>query len=94
MTFEILSNVDLEAITGMKRYSAQAAWFKENFHVVPARRQDGSIVLSKATFELMMAKRMGVAHSPLDGLPEERPLLRSTAAKLRPVFPDRKPKKG
>ncbi|SDH82790.1 DUF4224 domain-containing protein [Paraburkholderia phenazinium] len=94
MSFELLSNADLEAITGMKRYSAQAAWFKENFRVDPVRRLDGSIVLSKATFELMMARRMGVPQRPLEDLPEERPLLRSQLAKLRPVSPDRKPKKS
>jgi hypothetical protein len=82
MTFKLLSPEDLQSITGMKRYSAQATWFKENFRVEPVRRSDGSIVLTKAAFELLLAKRLGVAPRSDATAADERPAIRPP---LRPV---------
>jgi hypothetical protein len=82
VTHELLNAEELQAITGKKRYSTQVAWFKENFGVDPVRRADGSIVLTKAAFELLLAKRMGVAPRSDTTALDERPAIRPP---IRPV---------
>lgn len=77
----MLSNEDLEAITGKKRYSAQASWFKESFAIDPVCRPDGSIMLTPAAFEALLLKRMGVevgtSASGPDVLPPVYPLFKA-----------------
>ncbi|MGF6777837.1 AlpA family phage regulatory protein [Paraburkholderia sp. GAS334] len=76
MTFKLLSPEDLQAITGAQRYSIQAKWFEENFHVKVVCRADGSIVLTQQVFEALLAKRMGVAPKVQTPPEIERPALR------------------
>ncbi|KWO78488.1 DUF4224 domain-containing protein [Burkholderia ubonensis] len=61
MPNDILTAEELEQITGKKRYSAQANWFKAQFGVDVPRRADGSIVMTKDTFEKLLQKRLGIA---------------------------------
>jgi hypothetical protein len=82
MPYKLLTFEDLVAITGMKRYSAQAKWFEENFKVRPVRRVDGSIVVTQDAFEALLAKRMGVSSVAATPAETERP-------KLRPLFDGR-----
>lgn len=52
---------ELEQITGFKRYSKQAQWFKRMFGVDVVSRDDRSIVMTWATYEALSAKKAGVA---------------------------------
>lgn len=56
----LMTPADIEAVTGMKRYSKQAAWFKVQFGVDVPRRADGSVVLTWATYEAMGARKAGI----------------------------------
>lgn len=51
---------DLEQVTGKKRYSKQAAWFKEQFGVDVVRCGDGSLVVTWATFQALQDRRAGL----------------------------------
>jgi hypothetical protein len=64
MSFEILSPEQLEEITGKKRFSAQADWFRYSFNIDPVLRHDGSVVITQTVFEELLRKRMGVAVPP------------------------------
>ncbi|SDC25854.1 DUF4224 domain-containing protein [Paraburkholderia lycopersici] len=80
MPIEILSPEKLQEITGKRRYSAQIAWCKESFGIVPARRPDGSIVMMQSVFEALLMKKMGLG-APLPKANEiERPKLRPRIA--------------
>ncbi|MEX3926182.1 DUF4224 domain-containing protein [Paraburkholderia sp. BR10936] len=56
-----MSPADLAALTGMKRYSKQADWFKRTYGADVTRRDDGSIVMTWVTYEALNAKLYGVA---------------------------------
>ncbi|RQS74647.1 DUF4224 domain-containing protein [Burkholderia sp. Bp8977] len=71
MSNDILTAEELEQITGKKRYSAQAAWFKAQFNVDVPRRGDGSVVMTKDTFEKLLQKRLGIAIMQME--PEDLP---------------------
>ncbi|WP_322065872.1 DUF4224 domain-containing protein [Burkholderia ubonensis] len=71
MSNDILTAGELEQITGKKRYSAQANWFKAQFGVDVPRRADGSIVMTKDTFEKLLQKRLGIAITQTE--PEDLP---------------------
>lgn len=73
MTFKLLSPQDLVQITGKKRSSAQATWFKQNFGVDPVRRADGTVVMTAETIESLMRKRMGIPMQGPHDSPRERP---------------------
>ncbi|MFM0501861.1 DUF4224 domain-containing protein [Paraburkholderia caffeinilytica] len=64
MSFEILSAEQLVQITGKKRKSAQVTWFQKNFGLEPVLRADGSILMTQATFEALLLKRMGLVNVP------------------------------
>lgn len=61
MTNRLMSPVDLVEITGKRRYSKQAEWFKDQFGVTVARRDDRSIVMTWSTYEALAAKKVGLA---------------------------------
>jgi len=71
MANDLLTAEELEQITGKKRYSGQAAWFKAQFDVDVPRRGDGSIVMTKDTFEKLIQKRLGIAITQAE--PEDLP---------------------
>jgi len=62
-TDRLMTPADLEAVTGMKRYSKQAEWFKRQFGTDALRRADGSIVMTWATYEALAAGKAGIGSS-------------------------------
>jgi hypothetical protein len=72
MDTRLMSEDDLRDVTGKKRHSAQAAWFKQHFGMLPVQRADGRIILTWAAFEGLQAKRAGVLAGPPQA---ERPAL-------------------
>lgn len=73
MPFKLLSAEELEEVTGKKRASAQASWFKQNFGVEPVRRGDGTVVMTAETLEALMRKRMGIPAPATPDSIRERP---------------------
>ncbi|MEM5424718.1 DUF4224 domain-containing protein [Paraburkholderia ferrariae] len=55
----LMTPADLERVTGKKRYSKQAEWFKKAFGVDVVRCGDGSIVMTWATFQSLNDRRNG-----------------------------------
>lgn len=74
MDSRLLSDDDLVQITGKKRCSTQAAWFKRQFGVDVVKRANGHIIMTWATFEALTAKKAGVLAS---SAPPARPALHS-----------------
>ncbi|CAB3759432.1 DUF4224 domain-containing protein [Paraburkholderia solisilvae] len=76
MPFELLSQEDLCRISGKSRHSAQKAWFRLHFGIEPVCRSDGSIVLTRDSFEALLAKRLNVLPATKQGeSAKERPKL-------------------
>ncbi|SPA40185.1 conserved hypothetical protein [Cupriavidus taiwanensis] len=77
MDSRLLTEKDLQDVTGKKRPSAQLDWFKRCFGFQPPQRADGRIILPWTTFEALQAKLAGVAQvSAVASLPPEpRPML-------------------
>lgn len=61
MTKRLMSQADLVEITGKRRYSKQAEWFKEQFGITVAQRDDHSVVMTWATYEALSARKSGLA---------------------------------
>ncbi|RQS84386.1 MULTISPECIES: DUF4224 domain-containing protein [Burkholderia cepacia complex] len=60
MSTGLMTAADLEQVSGKKRYSAQAAWFKAQFGVDVPRRHDGSIALTWETFHVLTEAKLGL----------------------------------
>ena len=60
MNERLMSEQDLQHVTGKKRHSTQAEWFRMQFGVTPVQSADGRIILTWAAFEGMQAKRAGI----------------------------------
>lgn len=73
MNERLMSDRDLEEVTGKKRCSAQATWFKRQFDIDVVRRGDGTIVLTWATFEALQARKAGLTNGLLSGAAPMRP---------------------
>ena len=73
MSDRLMTLAEIERVTGKKRYSKQAAWFREQFGVSVVRCGDGSPVVTWSTFEALQAKKAGLTTGPVK---EERPALR------------------
>lgn len=69
----LMSAEDLQHVTGKKRHSAQAAWFKLHFGLTPVQSADGRIILTWSAFEGLQAKRAGIGQPTNTG--GERPQL-------------------
>ncbi|MDR6383990.1 DUF4224 domain-containing protein [Paraburkholderia caribensis] len=74
-----MSDDDLRDVTGKKRHSKQAEWFRHQFGIEVPKRHDGSIVITWATFEALQNKKVGTLRVD-PGIPLERP----------PVYPLRR----
>jgi hypothetical protein len=61
MSERLMDAADIVRLTGLKRYSKQAEWFKTNFNIDVVRCADGSIVMTWAQFDALMARRAGIA---------------------------------
>ncbi|WP_063902184.1 DUF4224 domain-containing protein [Burkholderia stagnalis] len=60
MSIGLMTPADLEQVSGKKRYSAQAKWFKAQFDVDVPQRADGSIVLTWETFTALGEAKLGL----------------------------------
>ncbi|MFM0141806.1 DUF4224 domain-containing protein [Paraburkholderia sp. RL18-085-BIA-A] len=63
MASRLMSPADLVEITGKRRYSKQAEWFKAQFGVTVTQRDDRSVVMTWATYEALAAQKVGLATS-------------------------------
>lgn len=71
-----LTREALQLITGLKRKSAQASWFREYMGVeVPCDHQGP--ILTEAAYEALLAKRLGISGG---GNGPDRPTVRLRAA--------------
>lgn len=71
MTNRLMSPVDLVEITGKRRYSKQAEWFKDQFGITVTRRDDHSVVMTWATYEALAAKKAGLTSGVATSQPVE-----------------------
>jgi hypothetical protein len=55
-----MSPTDLIEITGKRRYSKQAEWFKAQFGITVTQRDDRSVVMMWATYEALAARKVGI----------------------------------
>lgn len=60
MNSRLMSDEDLVRVTGKRRYSKQADWFKAEFGISVTRAGDGKLVMPWATYEALSAKKAGV----------------------------------
>ncbi|PRG40433.1 DUF4224 domain-containing protein [Burkholderia multivorans] len=72
MSERLMDAADLVRLTGLKRYSKQAEWFKAQFGVEVPRRADGSIALTWETFRVLTEAKLGLRKS------EQAPAARNT----------------
>ncbi|MDR5777373.1 MULTISPECIES: DUF4224 domain-containing protein [unclassified Caballeronia] len=75
----LLTHADLAEVTGLLQRNKQADWFAENFAINVVRRNDGLVVMTWDTFELLLARKYRLDSGPIAEL---RP-------PLRPLFPKR-----
>jgi hypothetical protein len=75
MDNRLMSEKDLQDVTGLKRKSLQAEWFKRHFGVTPVQRSDGRIIMTWAAFEGLQAKRAGVLPNAGGATPGRTPLI-------------------
>jgi hypothetical protein len=78
MTDHLMTAEDLVRVTGKKRYSKQAEWFREQLGINVVRCGDGSPVITWTTFEALLAKKAGLHTEPIK---EERAALRSLSSR-------------
>ncbi len=67
-----LTQKQLYEITGLKRRSAQVAWFKNKFGVAPPFDRRGPVISAKA-FEMLLERKLGLVQSQPD---ENKPTVR------------------
>jgi hypothetical protein len=80
MSDRLMAPEDLERVTGKKRYSKQAEWFKNRYGFTPVTCGDGTLIVTWATFEALDKRTAGLAH---DGVPAERRPLRSSLRAIK-----------
>lgn len=67
----LMSDDDLVAVTGKKRYSKQVAWFRQAFGVDVVCNARGRPVLTWQLYEALLAKQAGIV-TPGGGLPPRK----------------------
>lgn len=67
MSERLMEAADLERVTGKKRYSKQAEWFKTEFGVDVPRRDDHSVVMTWAAYEALCLRKMGLTSTSAPG---------------------------
>lgn len=60
MNNPMMTSEQLVEITGKRRFSKQAEWFKANYSIDVVRRDDGSVVMLWSTFEALNARKVGL----------------------------------
>lgn len=63
MNSPLMTAAQLVEITGKRRFSKQAEWFKANYDVDVVRRDDGSVVMMWTTFDALNARKAGLGAS-------------------------------
>ncbi|SEB24739.1 DUF4224 domain-containing protein [Paraburkholderia sartisoli] len=61
MNGRLMADDDLVRVTGKRRYSKQADWFKHEFGVDVTRAADGKLVMTWIQFDALLAKKNGTA---------------------------------
>ncbi|MGS1071674.1 DUF4224 domain-containing protein [Burkholderia glumae] len=61
MSERLMDAKELARVTGFKRHSNQAEWFKDNFGIDVVRCADGSLVMTWTQFDALLAKKSGTA---------------------------------
>lgn len=56
MSERLMDAKELARVTGFKRHSNQAEWFKDNFGIDVVRCADGSLVMTWTQFDALLAK--------------------------------------
>jgi hypothetical protein len=56
-----MSDEDLVRVTGMKRYTKQADWFKTEFGISVTRAADGKLSITWVQYDALLAKKNGTA---------------------------------
>lgn len=69
MESKLMSDADLLAVTGKKRYLKQVAWFMQAFGVDVVCNARGRPVITWQLYEALLAKKAGLA---ADGKPPQR----------------------
>jgi hypothetical protein len=57
----LLSDDDLVRVTGKRRYSKQAEWFKNNYGIDAPRAADGRLIVMWETFAALNARKAGLS---------------------------------
>jgi hypothetical protein len=66
MSDRLMTAAELERVTGKKRYSKQADWFKDQFGIDVVRCGDGTLVVTWATFQALQDRRAGIAPGSME----------------------------
>ncbi|KWZ43447.1 hypothetical protein WS72_11645 [Burkholderia savannae] len=64
MTARLMTPADLAIVTGKKRYTKQADWFKATFGIDVATAANGAVIMTWSTFESLQAKKAGLVGNP------------------------------
>lgn len=64
MTARLMTPADLAIVTGKKRYTKQADWFKATFGIDVATAANGAVIMAWSTFESLQAKKAGLVGNP------------------------------
>lgn len=57
-----MSDDDLVRVTGKRRYTKQAEWFRTQFGVDVVCAGNGKIIMPWATYEALSDKKAGISH--------------------------------
>jgi hypothetical protein len=61
MNARLMSDEDLVRVTGKKRYTKQADWFKAEFGISVTRAADGKLSITWVQYDALLAKKNGTA---------------------------------
>lgn len=61
MNARLMSDEDLIRVTGKKRYTKQAEWFKAEFGISVTRASDGKLSITWVQYDALLAKKNGTA---------------------------------
>lgn len=56
-----MSDDDLVRVTGKKRYTKQAEWFKAEFGIEATRASDGKLSITWVQYDALLARKNGTA---------------------------------
>lgn len=77
MSDHLMTPDALERVTGYKRKSDQASWFRRTFGIEPITAANGAVIMSWAIFDSLQARKNGLTS---DSRSSDRPALRPAHA--------------